>query len=282
MQRCRMESYGQCGLTRSGRVVGSREGDSSSNAVGLVAVASANPGGSGHCKWPSVVSGRATRGRRKAEHGGVGTPHSHGAPGLVLGSGAGEVGTFSWRSRARRLVGSLTGPVGDDDELHYKNLPMLCLWQALASTQKTKENQAPAQWERPRNRSHVAVRDRTTKPSWVSDAQAGLIRIPASLPQEAILKSIVQKETDLRRGCACCLPGASAEREFPVSRCGKAAQPRSLEKNAASRAGQTPCARWAVGICYTRALKSETPENRAFEEKARLDVNERRLRSMVR
>ena len=33
----------------------------------------------------------------------------------------------------------------------------------------------------------------------------------------------------------------------------KAAQPRSSEKNAASRAGQTPCARWAVGICYTRA-----------------------------
>ena len=34
---------------------------------------------------------------------------------------------------------------------------------------------------------------------------------------------------------------------------GKAAQPRSSEKNAASRAGQTPCTRWAVGICYTRA-----------------------------
>ena len=27
-------------------------------------------------------------------------------------------------------------------------------------------------------------------------------------------------------------------------------------------------ARWAVVVCYTRALKSETPENRAFEEKA--------------
>ena len=37
-----------------------------------------------------------------------------------------------------------------------------------------------------------------------------------------------------------------------VSAC-KAAQPRSSEKNAASRAGQTPCTRWAVGICYTRA-----------------------------
>ena len=35
--------------------------------------------------------------------------------------------------------------------------------------------------------------------------------------------------------------------------CHKAAQPRSSEKNAASRAGQTPCTRWAVTICYTRA-----------------------------
>ena len=33
----------------------------------------------------------------------------------------------------------------------------------------------------------------------------------------------------------------------------KAAQPRSSEKNVARRAGQTPCARWAVGICDTRA-----------------------------
>ena len=56
---------------------------------------------------------------------------------------------------------------------------------------------------------------------------------------------------------------------------GKAAQPRSSEKNAASRAGQTPCARWAVGICYTKALKSETLENRAFEEKQPWDLNEK-------
>ena len=44
--------------------------------------------------------------RRKAEHGGVGTPHSRGASGMVIGSGAGEVGSFSWRSRSRRLVDS--------------------------------------------------------------------------------------------------------------------------------------------------------------------------------
>ena len=95
------------GLARSGLVVGSHEGDSSSTAAGLVAVASANPGGYSRCEWPSFVSGRATRGDER--HGGVGTPHSRGASGgMVIGSGADEVGTFSWRSCARRLVGSVT------------------------------------------------------------------------------------------------------------------------------------------------------------------------------
>ena len=46
--------------------------------------------------------------RQKAEHGGVGKPHSRGASGMAIGSGAGEVGSFSWRSRARWLVGSVT------------------------------------------------------------------------------------------------------------------------------------------------------------------------------
>ena len=55
----------------------------------------------------------------------------------------------------------------------------------------------------------------------------------------------------------------------------KAAQPRSSEKNAAGHARQTPCTRWAVGICYSKALMSVTLENRAFEEKARLDDNEK-------
>ena len=60
-------------------------------------------------------------------HGGAGTPHSRGAPGMVIGSGADEVGSVSWRSNARRLVGSvtrggmaarrLTGPVGKTPEL---------------------------------------------------------------------------------------------------------------------------------------------------------------------
>ena len=42
-----------------------------------------------------------------ADHGVVGTPQSRGASGMAIGSGVDEVGSFSWRSRARRLVGSV-------------------------------------------------------------------------------------------------------------------------------------------------------------------------------
>ena len=53
--------------------------------------------------------------RQKAEHGGVGTPHSHSASGMAIGSGAGKAGSVSWRSRARRLVGSVARrPSGRD------------------------------------------------------------------------------------------------------------------------------------------------------------------------
>ena len=48
---------------------------------------------------------------------------------------------------------------------------------------------SPAQWWRPRDRSHVAACDRTTKPSWGPDAQAGLMRIPAFLPMEVSVKT---------------------------------------------------------------------------------------------
>ena len=63
--------------------------------------------------WPLRMAKRCEwagdeRRRQKADHGGVGTPQSRGASGMVIGSGAGEVGPFSWRSRARRLVGSVT------------------------------------------------------------------------------------------------------------------------------------------------------------------------------
>ena len=73
-----------------------------------------------HCEWAGDER------RQKVDHGGVGTPQSRGASGMVIGSGAGEVGSFSWRSRARRLVGSvalggvaarrLTGPVGESPD----------------------------------------------------------------------------------------------------------------------------------------------------------------------
>ena len=53
-----------------------------------------------------------------------------------------------------------------------------------------------------------------------------------------------------------------------LRRAHKAAQPRSSEKNnAASRAGQTPYARWAVTISLLEQKASTTAENRAFEEK---------------
>ena len=71
--------------------------------------------------------------------------------------------------------------------------------------------------------------------------------------------------------------GVDTEREKPTANHrpfllfiplgGKTAQPPSSEKNAASNAAQTPCARRAVGIFLTKARKSATAANRAFEEK---------------
>jgi hypothetical protein len=61
--------------------------------------------------------------------------------------------------------------------------------------------------------------------------------------------------------------GAGARLPSSMQSPHKAAQPRSSEKNAASRAGQTPCTRWAVTIFLTKARKSVTAANRAFEEK---------------
>ena len=50
--------------------------------------------------------------RRKAERGGVGTPHSRGASGTVLGVSVNELGSIAWRSRAWRLVGSVIRRLG--------------------------------------------------------------------------------------------------------------------------------------------------------------------------
>ena len=103
------------------------------------------------CKW--VGDER----RRKAENGGVGTSHSRGVSGMVIGFRCGRGGLVLLalaRSAARRL--------GDS-----------AAWRLVGS---------PIQWEKPRNRSHAAACDRTTKPSWGSDTQAGLMRTPAFLP----------------------------------------------------------------------------------------------------
>ena len=116
-----------------------------------------------HCEWAGDER------RRKAEHGGVGTPHSQGAPRTDLVLGVDEVGLVFLalaRSAARRL--------GDS-----------AAWRLVGS---------PAQWERPRNQSHVAARDRTIKPRWGADVQAKLMRIPAFLSQEVSLKKVIQKK----------------------------------------------------------------------------------------
>ena len=67
--RSSRDSHGRLGPAHRDRVVGSRESDDSQNGFGLVAVASANPGGSGHCEWPDTcVSGS---GRREEAKGGT-------------------------------------------------------------------------------------------------------------------------------------------------------------------------------------------------------------------
>ena len=58
------------------------------------------------------VSKRAARGGErqsfKAKHGGTGTSHSRTAPGTIRAISVNKVGLFSWRLRARRVVGSGT------------------------------------------------------------------------------------------------------------------------------------------------------------------------------
>ena len=85
-----------------------REDSSSSTAAGLVSVASENLGvalatANGHqaSEWASDDERR-----RKVEHGDVGTPHSYGASGTVLGVSVNELGLFPWRLWAWRLVDS--------------------------------------------------------------------------------------------------------------------------------------------------------------------------------
>ena len=126
MQRRRRETYGRHGLVRSGRIIGSREGDRSSAAAGLVAVASANPGGSGHCEWPRVVSGRATRGRERRNTAVRNTAFARcvwdghwvrcGRYGHVFLALARSAARRLGDSAAWRLVARPTGPVGKTPE----------------------------------------------------------------------------------------------------------------------------------------------------------------------
>ena len=50
--------------------------------------------------------------RRKAERGGVGTPHLRGVSGTVLGVSVNELGSIPWHSRAWRLVSSVIRRLG--------------------------------------------------------------------------------------------------------------------------------------------------------------------------
>ena len=125
--------------------------------------------------------------RLKAEHGGVGTPHSRGASGMIIGSGAGEVGSFSWHSRAWRLVGSVTQRRGDSSA------------------------------HRPSGRdpgTGVTSQRAIGPPSrgGGSDAQAELRRIQAFLLITVSLSKVITKKRFLVRGCGVVRCGGLSER----------------------------------------------------------------------
>ena len=171
------------------------------------------------CEWASDEM------RRKAEHGGVGTPHSRGASGLVIAFGTDEVGSFSWRSCAqlRRLVGSATRRRGG------------------SSAHRPSGEDA---WERPRNRSHVTVRDRrTTKPSWGSDTQAGLMRIPVFFPPPT--GSFPEKKYYKKREADRGAPGGGVSVEAACA-CAKAAAAARTAKSFRALAIDPSFALWAL------------------------------------
>ena len=106
------------------------------------------------------VSERATRDerRRRAEHGGVGTPHWRGAPGKALEASADKAASFSWRSRARRLVGLVSRRRGGPR------------WPA---------GSPPAQWQRPR--------------MWICVVHCAGPRYPSTKPSRGWLRVVVRK-----------------------------------------------------------------------------------------
>ena len=126
MRRRRREIHGLRGLLRSGsgRVAGSRGRRWRSDPSQAAALEPTKLGGCGHCKWPTkrVQSAEcATRGDERRNRAAHGHGISLGVFRTALVLGVGEAGSVSWRSRARRLVGSgrlggltgrqLTGPV---------------------------------------------------------------------------------------------------------------------------------------------------------------------------
>ena len=99
--------------------------------------------------------------RRRVEHGGVGTPHSRGASGKVLGASADKASLFSWRLRvAGRAHGRAVRRLGDSSAPR---------WPAGS----------PAQWQRPRMWICAGPRDPDTKPSrgrlWVGVRKPRLV-----------------------------------------------------------------------------------------------------------
>ena len=168
MQRRRRERHGWRVLIFSGRVTGFRESGGYPIPVGRVRLRPRN--------WVALAT---TNGQacervggewsRKAEHGGVWTCRFAGCVSNCpcLGSvwtrrtrfpGACAIGGSStWR------LGGLSGRFS-----------------------------SPAQWQRPRKKWICArAPHRATKPTWGSDAQAGLMRIPAFCSQEVSLKKAI-------------------------------------------------------------------------------------------
>ena len=168
------ESHGRLGLAHSGRVVGSRESDGFpkvSDWLWLrlqtwVALVTANGQA---CERASDEK------RRKAERGGVGTPHSLGASVIALGVSMNELSSIAWRSRALRLVGSVIRRLGAPS--------------------------APAQWQTPGKWGCVGTRYRTTKPSrgwlWVVVRKPRLI-LAVTL---ATANKVTTKPRSYCRGC---------------------------------------------------------------------------------
>ena len=134
------ESHRRLGLAHSGRLVGLREGDGSQNGVGLVAVASANLGGSCHCEWPSAREGE----RREEAEGGTRRCRDTVFTWCVWNRAWGQRERTGLNFLAR--AGLAACRLGDS-----------AAWLPVGS---------PAQWQTPGKWGCAGTSDRATKPSW--------------------------------------------------------------------------------------------------------------------